>query len=234
MADASKVLIIVTAHAELGNTGRATGLWFEELATPYYAFLDGGARMTIASLPGGTIPLDPRSLDAGGDNPASVERFRRDETAMAQMQNSKKLDALSSGDYDVVFVPGGHGAMWDLGGSTELGDFLTRSWAGGAVVSSVCHGPAGLVHARETDGKPLVAGKKVSAFSNSEENQMQLTEVVPFLLESKLRELGADYRSGPDFQPFAVRDGRLVTGQNPASAEKVARLVLEAAGENSR
>lgn len=224
----SKILIIVTAHAALGNTGEKTGLWFEELTTPYYTFLDGGAKVTIATLPGGQIPLDPRSVAAGGKNPASVERFIRDEAAMRQVKNSLKLADVSVRDFDAVLIPGGHGAMWDLASSRELGEFLTDAWARGEVVASVCHGPAGLVRARDEEGKPLVAGKKISAFSNSEEEQMKLAKVVPFLLESRLRELKADYRSGPDFQPFAVRDGRLVTGQNPSSSEKVARLVLAA------
>ena len=234
MSNALNILCIVTAHAALGNTGRKTGLWFEELSTPYYAFVDGGARVSVASLPGGEIPMDPHSTDPEGGKPASVERFLKDESAMAQVRHSKKLSELSFGDYDVVFIPGGHGAMWDLAASAELGDFLSNAWAEGAIVASVCHGPAGLVHARDVDGKPLVAGKKTSAFSNSEEDRMKLTEVVSFLLESKLRELGADYRSGPDFQPFAVRDGRLVTGQNPASSGKVAELVFAAAKESRR
>lgn len=234
MAATLKVLFIATAHTALGDTGDATGLWFEELATPYYVFTDSGAQVSIATLPGGVVPLDPRSADPNEKKPASVERFVRDEAAMAQMQSAEKLSALSFEDYDVVFIPGGHGAMWDLGSSVELGEFLTKAWAGGKIVASVCHGPAGLVNAKEIDGKPLVAGKKVSAFSDSEETAMKLTQVVPFMLESKLWELGADYRSGPDFQAYAVRDGRLVTGQNPASSEKVAKLALEAAGEHIR
>lgn len=228
----SNVLIIVTAHAALGNTGEKTGLWFEELTTPYYAFLDGGAKAAIASLPGGQIPLDPRSVAAGGKNPASVERFIKDRAATQQVKNTLKLAEVSARDFDAVFIPGGHGAMWDLASSRELGEFLTDAWGRGKVLASVCHGPAGLVRARDEQGNPLVAGRKVSAFSNSEEEQMKLAKVVPFLLESRLRELKADYRSGPDFQPFAVRDGRLVTGQNPASSEKVARLALEALKES--
>lgn len=230
MTNTFTVLIITTMHEDLGGTGHATGLWFEELATPYYAFTDAGAQVTIASLPGGDIPIDPRSEEPRGKNPASVERFLEDTYAMAQKRNTVELAAVSPNNYDVIFIPGGHGAMWDLASSRELGYFLTKAWAKGRIISSVCHGPAGLVNAREVDGKPLVAGKKVSAFSNSEEETSGLAEVVPFLLETRLRGLGADYRSGPDFQAFAVRDGRLITGQNPESAAKVAELVLEAAG----
>ncbi len=230
MTNTLTVLIIATTHEDLGGTGHATGLWFEELTTPYYAFTDAGAQVTIASLPGCDIPIDPRSEDARGKNPASVERFLDDGYAMAQKRNSIKLVDISPDNYDVIFIPGGHGAMWDLASSRELGDFLTKAWAKGKIISSVCHGPAGLVNVREVDGKPLVAGKKVSAFSNSEEDTSGLAEVVPFLLETRLRGLGADYRSGPDFQAFAVRDGRLITGQNPESAGKVAELVLEAVG----
>lgn len=234
MATALKVLFIVTAHSTLGTTGNTTGLWFEELSTPYYVFVDSGAKVTIATLPGGQVPVEPRSMSPDGKNPASVERFIKDEAAMSQMQSSKKLADLPFAEYDVVFIPGGHGAMWDLGSSKELGEFLTKAWANGEIIASVCHGPAGLVNAKDTDGKPLVAGKKVGGFSDSEETAMKLTQVVPFMLETRLRELGADYQSGPNFQAFAVRDGRLVTGQNPASSEKVAELALEAAGEPVR
>lgn len=234
MATALKVLFIVTAHTTLGDTGNTTGLWFEELSTPYYVFFDNGAQVTIATLPGGLVPVDPHSMDPNGKNPASVERFIKDAPAMAQMQNSKKLGELSFADYDLVFIPGGHGAMWDLGSSEELGEFLTKAWANGEIIASVCHGPAGLVNAKDIDGKPLVAGRKVSGFSDSEETAMKLAQAMPFMLEARLRELGADYQSGPNFQAFAVRDGKLVTGQNPASSEDVAALALEAASEPVR
>ena len=231
MSDEKHILIIVTAHAVFGQTGEKTGLWFEELSTPYYAFIDHGARVDLVSLPGGPVPIDPRSLATEGRNPASVERFLKDQAAMDQLLNSRKLSDVSVEDYQAVFIPGGHGAMWDLAASRELGDFLSAAWAGGAVLASVCHGPAGLVNARDSQGRPLVAGRKVGAFSNSEEAQMKLSEVVPFLLETRLRQLGADYQSGPDFEPFVVRDGRLITGQNPASSKKVADLLLEALDE---
>ncbi len=224
------ILLITTSHAELGTTGRHTGLWFEELATPYYAFLDAGATVDIASVAGGPVPIDPNSLAEGDKTPASVARFQRDPAAMRKLESSLPLATLKAADYDAVFLPGGHGTMWDLPASTALAALLSTAWAEGKVVSAVCHGPAGLVNARDVDGKPLVSGRRVAGFSNSEEDAAGLSKAVPFLLETRLRELGGRYEKGPDFQPFAVRDGRLVTGQNPQSSGKVAALVLQALG----
>ncbi|WP_114239722.1 type 1 glutamine amidotransferase domain-containing protein [Dyella sp. C9] len=228
MSHATKILMILTSHASMGNTGHATGVWFEELATPYYAFIDAGADVDIASIAGGRIPIDPRSLSAEGENTPSVDRFRKDAAAMRKIEASHKIDEVSAEPYDAIFLPGGHGTMWDLPGSARLAELLSAAWKEGKVVSAVCHGPAGLVNAKDSDGAPLVKGRRVSAFTNREEEAAGLTAVVPFLLETRLRELGARYEKGPDFQPHAVRDGRLVTGQNPASSEEVARLVLQA------
>ncbi|MDR0620906.1 MAG: type 1 glutamine amidotransferase domain-containing protein [Deltaproteobacteria bacterium] len=228
MAEKAKILIVSTAHAELGSTGDGTGVWFEELTTPYYAFRDAGHPVDIVTIGGGKIPIDPKSYDPKGTNPASVERFLKDDSAMAQFGASGVLAKVGLDDYGAIFVPGGHGAMWDLGSDPAVGEALTLGWAKGLILSSVCHGPSCFVNAKETDGRPLVAGKKVNSFSDSEEREMKLEKVVPFLLESKLRELGAIYEKGPDFGPHAVRDGRLVTGQNPASAEPVASLVIAA------
>ncbi len=227
MADAMKILLILTSQATMGNDPRPTGVWFEELSTPYYAFADAGAEVDIASIAGGRIPIDPHSIEGAGGNPPSVERFLKDKAAMAKLEHSLKIDGISAGDYAAVFLPGGHGTMWDLPGSVRLADLLSSAWGGGKVIAAVCHGPAGLVGAKDAGGRPLVAGRRVSAFSNSEEATAGLTGKVPFLLETRLRELGAKYEHGPDFQPFAVRDGNLVTGQNPASSGKVAELVLE-------
>lgn len=223
---AAKILIIVTTHAALGDTGRKTGLWFEELAVPYYVFTDAGAEVTVASVSGGPVPMDPRSMEENGKQPASVERFMNDAEAMRRIGNTPKIDETSAQGYDAVFLPGGHGAMGDLAESPALGELLTRAWADGKVVSAVCHGPAGLIRARDASGRPLVSGRQVSAFTDAEEKATGLDKVVPFALETKLRSLGAQFRPGPNFQPQAVRDGRLVTGQNPASSERVARLVL--------
>lgn len=223
-----KILMILTSQATMGVGGAPTGVWFEEVATPYYAFVDAGAEVDIASLAGGRIPIDPHSLQAAGKNPASVERFLQDKAAMEKIEHSRKLDSVRSAGYGAVFLPGGHGTMWDLPQSKALADLLATAWRSGKVISAVCHGPAGLVNVQDGAGKPLVAGRRVSAFSNTEEVAAGLAGTVPFPLESRLRDLGARYESGPDFQPYAIRDGNLVTGQNPASSEAVARLTLEA------
>ena len=183
----------------------------------------------VASVAGGRIPIDPHSLKDAGSNPASVERFLKDAAAMHRIEQSKPLSALSASAYDAVFLPGGHGTMWDLPYNAALGSLLNAARKDGKVIAVVCHGPAGLIGAVDESGQPLVRGRRVSAFSNEEETMAGLSQTVPFALESTLRELGAKYESGPAFQPFAVRDDRLVTGQNPASSEEVARLTLEAA-----
>ncbi|WP_288806576.1 type 1 glutamine amidotransferase domain-containing protein [uncultured Novosphingobium sp.] len=224
-----KVLFVLTSHARVGETDRPTGVWIEELTTPYYAFIDAGAEVDLASIAGGEVPLDPGSM-AEADRPKSVSRFLADSLTVEKLRHSLKLDDLGPGSYDAIFLPGGHGTMWDLPMSSALADLLSAAFASGKVVAAVCHGPAGLVSARDGAGSPLVAGRKVSAFTNSEEEAAGLAESVPFLLETRLRDLGALYESGPDFQPHAVRDGNLVTGQNPASSARVAELVLEAIG----
>ncbi|TCM11944.1 putative intracellular protease/amidase [Novosphingobium sp. PhB165] len=224
-----KILIVLTSHARIGETGRSTGVWIEELTTPYYAFIDAGADVDLASTAGGEVPVDPGSM-AEADRPESVARFLADALAVEKLKHSLKVADLTAEPYDAVFLPGGHGTMWDLPESTALADLLTTAFAEGKVVSAVCHGPAGLVNAKDIEGKPLVAGRKVSAFTNSEEEAAGLTHAVPFLLETRIRELGALYERGPDFQPHAVRDGNLVTGQNPASSTRVAQLVLDAIG----
>lgn len=228
MTPTLKILMILTSQSTMGVGGAPTGVWFEELSAPYYAFVDAGAEVDIASVAGGRIPIDPSSLKAAGSNPPSVERFLQDTAAMAKIEQAKPLDQVTSAPYAAVFLPGGHGTMWDLPENRTLADLLGTAWKDGKVIAAVCHGPAGLVGALDETGKPLVAGRRVSAFTNEEESAAGLAGTVPFALESKLRELGALYASGPLFQPFALRDGRLVTGQNPASSERVARLTLEA------
>ncbi|KAF7600113.1 MAG: glutamine amidotransferase [Candidatus Dactylopiibacterium carminicum] len=228
-----KILVILTSHATAGGSGQATGLWLEEFTTPYYAFVDAGAQVDVASIAGGKVPIDPNSVAAEGKNPASVERFLKDAATRAKLDGSQKIDTLKSAGYDAVFMPGGHGTMWDLPASDRLAKLLTEAWGEGKVIAAVCHGPAGLVNAKDEKGQPLVAGRRAAAFTNTEEVAAGMDKTVPFALETRIRALGARYESGPDFQPFAVRDGRLVTGQNPASSEKVAELVLQAVRESA-
>ncbi len=223
-----KILMVVTSHATMGESGRSTGVWFEELSTPYYVFKDAGLDVEIASIKGGPVPFDPHSIEAGEARPASVTRFMNDPEAMQKAQASMKLDAADASNYAAIFLPGGHGTMWDLPASATLAHLLSDAWAKEKVLAAVCHGPAGLVNVKDANGTPLVAGREATGFSNSEEEAAGLTQSVPFLLEDRLRELGALYRKAPDFHAHAIRDGRLVTGQNPASSEEAARLTLQA------
>ncbi len=223
-----KILMILTSSTRMGETNKSTGLWFEELATPYFAFVDAGASVTLASIKGGPAPIDPRSVKARGENEASVDRFLLDETASKALNETLPVCAIDISEYDAVFLPGGHGTMWDLPESAELAMLLGKTWADGKVVAAVCHGPAGLVNVKDENGVPLVSGRRVTCFSDSEERAAGLDEAVPFLLETRLRQLGGRYESITDFQPFAIADGRLVTGQNPASSALTAMLTLEA------
>jgi putative intracellular protease/amidase len=224
----AKILILSTATSQMGGSGKPTGVWFEELATPYYVFRDAGHEVTVATLGGKTIPIDPNSDATGDDAPASVARFRDDRQAMATLEAPSDLGKLDPADFHAVYVPGGHGAMWDLAESEEAARFLSAAWNGGKVVASVCHGPAAFVEVRDADGEHLVKGRTVSAFTDSEERGVGLDGAVPFLLESRLRDQGAVFESAADWQPHAVADGRLITGQNPASSAPAAKLVLEA------
>lgn len=242
---APKVLFVATSHDQMGSTGHRTGVWLEELATPYYALLDGGAEVTLVSIKGGAIPWDPRSLpteagDGPGEKPeeqqevpASVHRFLSDEKAMATARQSPALGSVDPGSFDAVFLPGGHGPMWDAANDETLAQVIGSLFDQGKVVAAVCHGPAGLVKATQQDGRPIVGGRRVSAFTNTEEEAVGLTKVVPFLLEDRLKELGGRFERGPDWQPFAIQDGNLITGQNPQSSELVARHVLTALGRGA-
>ena len=221
---AARILIIVTSHAELGSTGKKTGFWLEELAVPYRELTRAGAHVDIASPLGGKPPVDPSSAN----NPAGeVAAFLADADATRKLDSTQRLDQVTE-KYDAVFVAGGHGAVFDLASSPVVADVLSRTYASGGVVAAVCHGPGALVNARKPDGSPLVAGHRVTGFSNEEEQAVGLTEVVPFLLESRLIELGGRYEHAGQWQPFAVRDGQLVTGQNPASSGVTARETLAA------
>jgi putative intracellular protease/amidase len=240
---APKVLVVATSHDQMGSTGHRTGVWLEELATPFYALLDGGAEVTLVSIKGGAIPWDPRSLpaEAGAgpgekpeeqqEVPASVHRFLADESVMQTARNSPALGSVDPGSFDAVFLPGGHGPMWDAANDGTLAGIVGSMFEQGKVVAAVCHGPAGLVKAKRQDGKPIVDGRRVSAFTNTEEEAVGLTAVVPFLLEDRLKGLGGRFERGQDWQPFAVQDGNLITGQNPQSSELVAQHVLTSLGK---
>jgi putative intracellular protease/amidase len=219
-----KILMVVTSHAQLGDTGKKTGFWLEELAAPYYEFVDAGADVDIASPNGGRPPADPKSEESPK---GAVKRFLDDAAAQTKLADTKRLDAVD-GAYDAVFVAGGHGVMWDLVTDASLARLLGRQADEGRVVAAVCHGPAALVAAKKKNGDPIVKGKRVASFTNDEEKAAGLTDVVPFLLESRLAELGATHQHGAMWASFAVRDGFLVTGQNPQSSVLTAKETLSA------
>ncbi|CAB3626126.1 type 1 glutamine amidotransferase domain-containing protein [Achromobacter pestifer] len=221
-----KILIVLTSHDTLGNTGRKTGFWLEEFAAPYYAFVDAGAVVTLASPKGGQPPLDPKSDDPDAQTEAT-HRFRQDAEAQRLLASTRRLADVQAADYDAVFYPGGHGPLWDLAEDTHSVGLIETMLAAGKPVSAVCHAPGVLRHAKTADGKPLVQGRQVTGFSNAEEAAVQLTDVVPFLVEDELIRLGGVYSSGPDWQPHVVSDGLLVTGQNPASSVGVAQALLD-------
>lgn len=221
-----KILMVLTSHDQLGNTDKKTGFWLEEFAAPYYAFLDAGAGITLASPKGGQPPLDPKSDEADAQTEAT-ERFRKDGAAQAALATTIKLSTVQAASYDAVFYPGGHGPLWDLAEDKDSIALIETIYAAGKPVSAVCHAPGVLRHARAADGSPLVKDKKVTGFSDSEEAAVQLTDIVPFLVEAELKRLGGNYSKLADWQSYAVADGNLVTGQNPASSVAVAQQVLK-------
>ena len=223
------ILMVLTSHDQLGNTGKKTGFWLEEFAAPYYAFRDAGVAITLASPKGGQPPLDPKS-DEPANQTHDTDRFRTDTDAQAALGSTLKLSTLQAADYDAVFYVGGHGPLWDLAEDAYSIALIETMYAAGKPVAAVCHGPGVLRHPRRADGQPLVAGKKVTGFTNSEEAAVQLTDVVPFLVEDELKRLGGQYSQLADWQPYAVVDGNLVTGQNPASSVVVAQAVLKLLG----
>lgn len=220
------ILIVLTSHDTLGNTGRKTGFWLEEFAAPYYAFLDAGATLTLASPKGGQPPLDPKSDDPDAQTD-DTRRFRQDPAAQQRLAATRRLADVQPADYDAVFYPGGHGPLWDLAEDPKSVSLIETMLAAGKPVAAVCHAPGVLRHAKTADGKPLVQGRQVTGFSNAEEAAVQLTDVVPFLVQDELAALGGRYTSGPDWQPYVVSDGLLITGQNPASSVGVAQALLE-------
>jgi putative intracellular protease/amidase len=225
-----KILMITTSAERMIPSDEPTGVWLEELTSPYYAFRDAGAEVTIASIRGGAVPIDARSLQPEGENDASVERYLKDAALQAAVTDTRPFTEVDPAGYDALFLPGGHGTMFDYPASQALARVVERFDRDGKVIAAVCHGPAGLVSALKPDGSPFVAGRKIAAFTDREERAVGLAETVPFLLESRLTDLGALHEGGPDFAPYAVRDGRLVTGQNPASATLTAALTLESIG----
>jgi len=223
-----KVLVVLTSHDQLGNTGKKTGFWLEELAAPYYTFLDAGAELTLASPAGGQPPLDPKS-DEPDSQTDFTRRFRADAAANQALAATKKLSGISILDYDAVFYPGGHGPLWDLAEDKKSIALIEEAFKAGKPVALVCHAPGVLRHVK-ADGKPLVQGKKVTGFSNSEEDAVGLTNVVPFLVEDMLKQNGGAYSKGSDWASYVVTDGRLITGQNPASSADAARALLHLLG----
>lgn len=221
-----KILMVLTSHDQLGDTGKKTGFWLEEFATPYYIFKDANADVTLASPDGGQPPLDPKS-DEPDFQTEATKRFKNDADAQTALANTLKLSEISPGDYDAVFYPGGHGPLWDLAEDSNSINLIETMIASGKQVAAVCHAPAVLRHVKAPDGSLLVRGKSVTGFSNTEEEAVELADVVPFLLEEELKAKGANYSKAEDWNPHAVTDGALITGQNPASSGLVAKALLE-------
>lgn len=221
-----KLLMVLTSHDRLGETGKKTGFWLEEFAAPYYVFRDAGINVVLASPAGGQPPLDPKS-DEPEAQTSDTERFRHDIAAQQALANTQQLENIDSTHFDAVFYPGGHGPLWDLAEERVSIDLIENFYANGKPVGAVCHAPGVLRHVKKPDGTPLVAGKRVTGFSNTEEEAVGLTDVVPFLVEDTLKSLGADYEKTSDWGVYTLTDGHLVTGQNPASSAAAAEELLK-------
>lgn len=224
----SRILMIVTSNARMGDTGQPTGLWAEELAVPYYALADAGVEVTLASPAGGPAPIDPGSIKPVGQNDPVVERFLADTLLQARIAATPKASEFDGAAFEAVFFPGGHGTMWDLPVDAGVTRAVERAFAARKLIASVCHGAAGLVTARRPDGHSIVKDLRVNSFTDAEEKAVGLEKVVPFLLETRLRELGGRFEGTGNWQPFALRDGQLITGQNPQSSHLVAQSLLAA------
>jgi putative intracellular protease/amidase len=220
-----KILMVLTSHDRLGDTGKKTGFWLEEFAAPYYAFEDAGAAITLASPLGGQPPLDPSSDDAAAQTDFT-RRFKADPAAQAVLADTRRLRDVAASDFDAVFYPGGHGPLWDLAEDASSIALIEAMLAAGKPVVAVCHAPGVLRHARTPNGDPVVSGKAATGFTNTEEQAVGLAGVVPFLVEDMLRENGATYSKQADWQPHVVTDGLLITGQNPASSKPAAEALL--------
>ncbi|MDK1373797.1 MULTISPECIES: type 1 glutamine amidotransferase domain-containing protein [unclassified Sinorhizobium] len=220
-----KILMVLTSHNQLGNTGKPTGFWLEEFAAPYYVFKDTGAEVTLASPKGGQPPIDPKS-DEPGNQTEAMERFRKDPAAQKALGNTVKLGDVKADGFDAIFYPGGHGPLWDLANDRNSIALIEGFYNAGKPVAAVCHGPAVLKEVTH-QGQPIVKGKRVTGFTNSEEAAVQLTDVVPFLVEDELKRLGGRFEKAADWADFTVVDGRLVTGQNPSSSTSAAKELLK-------
>ena len=221
------ILMVLTSHAELGNTSKKTGFWLEEFAAPYYVLKDAGHEITLASPKGGQPPLDPKS-DAPDAQTEATKRFKGDGAAQAQLAATEMLSDIDSTMFDGVFYPGGHGPLWDLAEDADSKELIEDTLAAGKPVALVCHAPAALKNVTTPEGAPLVRGRKVTGFTNGEEEAVKLTDVVPFLLEEMLKAKGGVYSKGPDFAPYVVTDGLLITGKNPPSSGPAAAALLAA------
>lgn len=225
MSSTNNILMVLTSHAELGTTGEATGFWLEEFAAPYYAFVDAGFNVTLASPKGGQPPLDPKSKQADFQT-ASTERFNQDQQAQAALAQTAVLAEQQASDFAAVFYPGGHGPLWDLVDNTDSIALLEAFIAANKPIAAVCHASAAFLKLQQ-NGAPLIKGKAVTGFSNSEEAAVGLTDIVPFLLEDEIAKQGADYQKAEDWNAFAVQDGVIISGQNPASSELVAQKLIQ-------
>lgn len=219
------ILFIVTSQSQMGADGEPTGVWLEEVTTPYYAFIDAGFEVVVASPQGGAMPIDPRSLEDRGKS-ESVDRYFEDEASQKVFGNTVALGDLPDTKASAIFLPGGHGPMWDLASDERVGEIIATHFLAGKPVAAVCHGPAGLLQARDGAGEWLFKDMEMTAFSNNEEAAVGLAETVPFLLENKMVEQGGIYSRVKNFEPHIVIDGNLITGQNPASAEPAAAAVI--------
>ena len=221
-----KVLIVLTSHSELGNTGEKTGFWIEEFAAPYYVMADAGITLTIASPKGGQPPIDPKSEAADAQTPAT-KRFHEDQALKKKLSNTLKLREVNQANFDAVFYPGGHGPLWDLANDEVSIALIEDFYKHNKPVAFVCHSPGALIKVKAPNGEPLVKGKEITGFSNTEEEAVKLTKVVPFLLEDEIKKLGGKYSKGADWESYVRKDEFLITGQNPASSEAVAKLLMK-------
>jgi len=224
-----KILMVITSHDQLGDTDKKTGFWLEEFAAPYYVFKDAGAAITLASPQGGQPPLDPKSDDPQAQSEAT-RRFKTDPAAQAVLASTRKLADLAARDFDAVFYPGGHGPLWDLAEDKASIALIEAMLTTGKPVAAVCHAPAVLRHAKDGSGNSVLRNKSVTSFTNTEEEAVGLTDIVPFLVENMLKENGGHYSKLADWQPYVVADGLLITGQNPASSAPAATALLDKLG----
>jgi putative intracellular protease/amidase len=221
-----KVLFVLPSHDKLGDTGQKTGYWLEEFASPYYEFIDNEYDVTIASPKGGKAPVDPKSLQPENQT-EYTKRLQNDQEAKEKLENTLILSEVSPDEYDTLFLPGGHGPMWDLSQDKDLKKLVERFYNNNKIISAVCHGPAGLIQATDKNGDSILKNKRITGFTNDEEEFVKLDKTVPFSLENKLKELGGHFEKTENFKPFVISDGQIITGQNPASSFLAARKVVE-------